>query len=49
MIKKCNCSNKFQDKMYGMGKRVFNILPLKRQGNQRARCVVCEKETNIKP
>jgi len=41
---KCTCVSKYQDKIYGKGKRVFNPL----QGNVKGyRCTVCGKTKNI--
>ena len=37
MILKCNCKHAFQDKEYGQGLRLHNIM----KGNKKARCTVC--------
>lgn len=39
MIKNCTCSNEFQDKLYGKGKRVMNECA---KGTA-CRCTVCSK------
>lgn len=42
MIYPCTCTNDFQDKQYGKGKRVWNALgPAGKSG---IRCTVCLKE-----
>ena len=46
MIHKCTCKHEFQDKHYGKGMRVFNILPT--ENNQvKIRCTVCKNEKYI--
>jgi len=39
-IFKCTCTNPYQDRIYGIGKRVYNS---KKEGGQ-WRCTVCKKE-----
>ena len=39
VLRKCDCSNTFQDSIYGKGIRVMNAL--KKGGH---RCTVCDKE-----
>lgn len=41
MIKKCVCSNSYQDAVYGVGNRVCNPCGPKQVG---WRCTVCTKE-----
>ena len=43
-IKKCTCSHKEQDRMYGKGNRVFTIAEGKGSHKGRIRCTVCERE-----
>lgn len=38
----CTCNNKFQDKMYGLGRRVHNIGKQAGSTSRKARCTVCE-------
>ena len=41
-IKKCSCSHKVQDKMYGEGRRVHNPAPSKTKGGDTDYiCTVC--------
>lgn len=41
IVKRCSCNNKFQDKRFGKGKRLFNTTT----SNAHAyRCTVCGKE-----
>lgn len=42
MIAKCVCENKYQDELYGKGKRVFNPMGLK--GKNGGRCTSCKRE-----
>jgi hypothetical protein len=35
MIANCSCSHEYQDRLYGKGKRVFNL------GKTNYRCTVC--------
>lgn len=46
MILKCNCSNSYQDKLYGKGMRIHNICS-KDPRIKQARCTVCGKVKNI--
>ena len=44
LIKKCNCSNKGQDKLHGSGNRVFNQTSKSSQKKGEAgeyKCTVC--------
>ena len=47
MIKKCNCTHAYQDKIYGKKQRVFNET---KQGARGAtgsyRCTVCGREVD---
>lgn len=45
MIMNCTCKNAYQDKLYGVGKRVFNPMGKERK---RARCTSCEAIIDIK-
>jgi len=40
IILKCNCPHEFQDKEYGLQKRVHNALK-KKESQQQYRCTVC--------
>ena len=45
-VKRCECINEYQDKVYGKGNRVVNIFkstPTEMKG----RCTVCGKEKSI--
>ncbi len=46
MIKKCTCSNEYQDKRYGKGKRVHNQA-VDINKTIKWRCTVCTKEKGI--
>lgn len=47
MISHCDCKNEGQDKLYGIGKRVFNPCKPKELPVIWARCSVCGKEKII--
>ena len=51
MIARCNCVHKFQDKVHGKGRRVFNALGRDRMGrtNGSARCTVCGNVKDVAP
>lgn len=42
-IKKCDCKNEFQTKMYGKNNRVFNKTIKKPHGNGGFHCTSCGK------
>lgn len=42
-IKSCTCSHKFQDRVYGKGMRVHNVMHSSFD-NKRCRCTVCKTE-----
>lgn len=44
VIVKCTCEHSYQDKKYGLGKRVMNTLFGK--NSNKARCTVCGKEVS---
>ena len=45
MILKCNCKHDFQDKVYGLGKRVHNQIVNKiNKLIAKFRCTVCKTE-----
>jgi len=43
MIIKCTCTHNFQDKKYGKGMRVCNVLAKTLGKTPEYRCTVCEK------
>lgn len=43
-IKPCTCVHAFQDKMYGHGMRVKNLMGNKENTSPKWRCTVCGKE-----
>ena len=47
-ISRCDCKHSFQDKIYGQGNRVFNMLPLVNGKTPEGRCTVCGKERAVK-
>lgn len=44
----CTCENKFQDKIYGNGKRLFNIRDDKKHAGE-ATCTVCGSKISSIP
>lgn len=44
----CSCKHEFQDKTYGVGKRLMNHAPQKGGKPNRYRCTVCQKEHDSK-
>ena len=42
IILRCNCDSKVQDKLYGLGMRVFNLKAKKDSG--KAHCTVCGRK-----
>ena len=40
VIKVCTCNSDYQDKRYGVGKRVHNLC----NKGEKARCTICTKE-----
>lgn len=42
-ILKCDCKHDFQDKEYGKGKRLHNMM-VKKGNMQHYRCIICGKE-----
>lgn len=41
MIQSCDCAHEEQDKMYGRGRRVYNV------GKSYKSCTVCGKKVNL--
>jgi hypothetical protein len=41
MIKSCNCKSEYQDKKYGVGKRVHNQAQSVVKGEIAWRCTIC--------
>lgn len=47
-IVSCSCAHEWQDKTYGKGKRVYNLIKSSGPGMpQRGRCTVCGNEKNV--
>jgi len=44
MLLKCDCKSEYQDKAYGKGMRVHNLMAKSPTTEQMARCTVCCKE-----
>lgn len=42
IIQPCSCAHEFQDKVYGKGKRVFNVMQKTKE--KKCRCTVCLSE-----
>lgn len=43
IVRKCTCNHAQQDKMYGKGQRLHNIVDGEKH-TVKGRCTVCEKE-----
>lgn len=43
-IKKCTCTNEYQDKKYGKNLRVMNTIFKGKTGGTKYRCTVCKVE-----
>jgi hypothetical protein len=44
MILRCDCKHEFQDKEYGPGRRLHNLMGHKEGQSRKYRCAVCGKE-----
>lgn len=43
-IKECTCKSEYQDKKYGVNKRVMNLGKGKEKAGRKAKCTVCGRQ-----
>lgn len=44
VIKECKCEHAYQDKLYGKGRRVFNLTNKGNANKEVHRCSICNRE-----
>ena len=47
MISECTCISKYQDRIHGSNRRVFNVPSVQGTGDVKAKCANCEKEKTV--